>query len=373
MAPVIMTIFGDWRDIEYWGAIAFPGMVYVVFLSVSGAMLDAILQLGSQSSSVLSVGIEAYVANWMFLLGVLVGCVLMRLSFGCPTTGRTLMITQNHQKRLTMVLMFSIPTFGAIVSLWMGVLHRTSFGLFGTVLGFALCLALKNRGKPNKQERLITALLVLITAWSVSISIGFNTPVLASGLLVAWPIAYTYASFPIAEKAVRYLSMLAVAAMVVLAFSVARRTMIYREQSALHLIHPIDNLLPGGNLIKTNSNTYEFLRDLKNAVGLVDKYGFNYAIIPDNAGYWVKSSQPNPLPIDWVRGTELNNQLLVERVTTSLDTQRGQLVVITQKVGASRLAEGFFPLPDSNRYPVVQYVRAHFSKFGETEFFDLYR
>ena len=97
-----------------------------------------------------------------------------------------------------------------------------------------------------------------------------------------------------------------------------------------------------------------------------------YAILPDNAGYWVKSGQTNPLPIDWVQGTELNKKVLVDRVITALSRQRGRIVVIVSKVRASTLAKGFTPLPN-NTNMVVQYVRSHLNKVGETKFFELYR
>jgi hypothetical protein len=96
-----------------------------------------------------------------------------------------------------------------------------------------------------------------------------------------------------------------------------------------------------------------------------------YAIVPDVPGYWVKSKQTNPLPIDWPQPVELGSQYLVDRVTRDLEDERGDVVVIVQKVHAFYLADGFVPL-DKDQYAVVRYVRENFEKTDETEFFELY-
>jgi hypothetical protein len=133
----------------------------------------------------------------------------------------------------------------------------------------------------------------------------------------------------------------------------------------------LDGVLPGGRLIYTNPNTYDFLVDLDNATDAVSARNRTYAIIPDVPGYWVQSRQTNPLPVDWPQPVELNNQYLIDRVTRDLEAKRGEVVVIVQKVYAFYLADGFVPL-DDDEYAVVKYVRTHFRKTGETEFFELY-
>ncbi len=124
-------------------------------------------------------------------------------------------------------------------------------------------------------------------------------------------------------------------------------------------------------MIYTNPNTYEFLVDLNNAIDIVSARNRTYAIMPDVPGYWVQSSQTNPLLVDWPQPVELGNQYLIDRVTTDLAAKRGEVIVIVQKVHAFYLADGFVPL-DEDQYEVVQYVRTNFRKTHETEFFELY-
>jgi hypothetical protein len=156
-----------------------------------------------------------------------------------------------------------------------------------------------------------------------------------------------------------------------LSFGVSRPYYIYQEQPSSELTRSLDGVLPGGKLIYTNPNTYEFLDDLNNAADEVSARNRTYAIIPDVPGYWVQSRQTNPLLVDWPQPIELGNQYLIDRVTRDLDTKRGEVVVIVQKVHAFYLADGFVPL-DEDQYAVVQYVRTHFEKTHETEFFELY-
>jgi hypothetical protein len=158
---------------------------------------------------------------------------------------------------------------------------------------------------------------------------------------------------------------------ILLSFAVSRPYYIYREQPSNELTEPLDGVLPGGRLIYTNPNTYTFLVDLNNAIDTVSARDKTYAIIPEVAGYWVQSGQTNPLLIDWPWPVELSNQYLTDRVTNDLAAKRGGVVVIVQKVDAFDLADGFILL-DEDHYPVVKYVREHFRKTNETEFFELY-
>ena len=158
---------------------------------------------------------------------------------------------------------------------------------------------------------------------------------------------------------------------ILLGFGVARPYYIYREQPSSELTRSLYGVLPGGRLIYTNPNTYDFLVDLNETTGDVSSRNMTYAIVLDVTGYWVKSKQTNPLPIDWPQPVELGSQYLVDRVTRDLEDERGDVVVIVQKVHAFYLADGFVPL-DEDQYAVVRYVRDNFEKTDETEFFELY-
>jgi hypothetical protein len=155
----------------------------------------------------------------------------------------------------------------------------------------------------------------------------------------------------------------------VVKYGIAREQHIYLEQPAARLTYALDGVFPGGRLLRTNRNTYEFLRDLQRAV--LKTKGRRYAIVPECPGFWAKAAQPNPLPIDWPQSIELNQPALLNRMIRDVEAHRGKLVFIVQRVSAYMLATGYVPLEDSN-LTVMWYVRKHFTRIGETRFFDLY-
>jgi len=86
--------------------------------------------------------------------------------------------------------------------------------------------------------------------------------------------------------------------------------------------------------------------------------GVDHAIVPGVAGYWVRSEQENPLPIDWAQGTELSTEALRQRVIQSIEDQRHEQMVIVHKVQAAELSSGFAPLDSTHDayYCIVAYV-----------------
>jgi len=60
-----------------------------------------------------------------------------------------------------------------------------------------------------------------------------------------------------------------------------------------------------GKGIKTDQITFEFFVDLQKTIHLIQAEGMTYTIIPDCAGFWVKSDQATPFSIDWPQETEL--------------------------------------------------------------------
>jgi hypothetical protein len=249
-----------------------------------------------------------------------------------------------------------------------------SYWLFSLVVGVVGCFLLEKVINPVGLVKV--ALIFLIMAWSASISIGWPFPDLASGQLVALLLAFT---LPMIQQKLdkfshRYIYTLALvifSSMVLVSFGIARMRFIARDLPAAQLTEKLDTVLPGGKGIRTNQNTYKFLFDLQEAIKISKNFGNTYAIIPDCAGWWVKSPQPNPLPIDWVQKIELNKPELIARVVQDLVQMRSTNIVIVQKVEAKRLRDGFIPFSDD--FTVVEYVRDHFTKVYETSLFEIYK
>ena len=249
-----------------------------------------------------------------------------------------------------------------------GSLYSSAYTLVSLLLGGALYFILEaRRGNPFLQ----LILMILVLAWSVTVSVGAKTPVLMGGAMAGALLAAILPA--VCRPPWRTMVLLILAGLAVTGFWSLRHKTVYMEQPASRLTCALDNVFPGGRGIKTNPNTYAFLADLQKAVALASKYPDPYAIVPDVPGYWARAAQRNPLPIDWAKNTELPDLRLLKRVTDSLDAQRSHLTVIVQKVEAFPLPKGFDRLESSDKFAVARHVRVHFKKCGDTKYFELYR
>jgi len=263
----------------------------------------------------------------------------------------------------------AMPAFLIAVGLYRGSLGIISFGIFGMVVGVVLYLV--STGAARDGDRTPVVLIALLLAWSASLSVGYNFPALLLGPLFTILAAFVYSIRGSLDPRFLRAALVVAGVAILLGFGVARPHYIYREQPSSELTKSLDGVLPGGRLIYTNPITYDFLIDLNEATDEVSSRNRRYAIVPDVPGYWVQSRQTNPLPVDWPQPVELGSQHLIDRVTSDLEAERGEVVVMVQKVHAFYLADGFVPL-DEDQYAVVRYVRENFEKTDETGFFELY-
>jgi hypothetical protein len=364
VAPLTVLLLGDWREKKYWLTITIPAAGYCLYLLATGSFSEAILQLTSQTG-IVSTGVGGYL-NYGILLGILAGyCSMFLLS----TSTVPLLRTGRMSRYVGASILTVVPAAFIAIGLYQGSLAAVSFGVFGMVLGVVLYRV--SKGITRDGDKIPVALIALLLAWSTSLSVGYNFPTLLLGPLFTLLTAFVYSRRePLNPKFLQAALIIAGVAILV-SFGMSRPYYIYREQPSSELTKSLDGVLPGGKLIYTNPNTYEFLDDLNNAADEVSARNRTYAIIPDVPGYWVQSRQTNPLLVDWPQPVELGNHYLIDRVTRDLDTKRGEVIVIVQKVHAFYLADGFVPL-DEDQYAVVQYIRMHFEKTHETEFFELY-
>ncbi len=364
MAPLSVLLLGDWREKKYWITITLPAAGYCAYLLVTGSFSEAILQLASQSGLV-STGVGSYL-NFGFLLGILAGyCAMFLLS----ASAVPLLPTRHVPRYAGASMLIAVPAAFIAIGLYRGSLAAVSFGVVGMVLGIVLYLAWRRIGQG--EDKVSVTLLALLLAWSASLSVGYNFPTLLLGPLFTILAAFVYSRRESLNPRFLQTTLAITGVAILLGFAVARPYYIYREQPSSELTESLDGVLPGGRLIYTNPNTYEFLVDLDNAADTVSERNRTYAIIPDVPGYWVQSEQTNPLLVDWPQPVELGNQYLIDRVTSDLEAERGDVTVLVQKVHAFYLVEGSVPL-DEDQYAVVQYVRANFEKTHETEFFEFY-
>ncbi len=366
VAPAALLVFGDWRKWRCLVAVALPGLFYVGFLLSCGALADGLRQLLAHTEF-LQVGVQRY-NNLGFYLGLLGGSAMASLLCSASTGGWP---RSRSVRRGAGFVSLAVLLGVAIRTLSQNEIYLWSFRVFGVGCGVVLYLILE--GGPRVGERRI-GLMALMLAWAASLSFGYNSPVLGTGLLMTFLFALAY--LQVGWTTVPWRPVVAIVAVLATlpAFHQTRTHGIYREQDAAKLTCPLGGVLPGARLIYTNPNTHAFLTDLNVAIGMAATNGLRYAIVPEVAAHWVKAAQRNPLPIDWAKTTELSTTGLLDRVIRSLEGQRPEQVVLVQKVTANSLQDGFYPLENrQRRYPAAAYVRKHFEKIGETTYFDLYR
>jgi hypothetical protein len=360
MVPGALVLLSDWRSIKYWCAGVLPGLLYVVYLLCVGGIFDAVTQLTSHPEF-FATAVLAY-CQPRVLLSAAIGFCAAHLIASAAADG--------FRRWSALIILYVAPLIGTAVSLALGVMISTAFLLFGLCLGIAVYWIVSRQDSPAAKR---VMLLALLAAWTASISGGYNSPALGAGaLLVAVAITILGQGPHWQRRLVEY-SLPVFCALIVAGFVIGRVQHIYRDQSAEHLNHPIEDVMPGGKGIYTNPNTYAFLRDLRRAVEFVERTHRIYAIIPDVGAYWVKSPQANPFPAVWPHGEELKTPPLLNRYLRAIDARRIDTTVIVQKVAADNLASGFAPLPEGGYFEVVRYVRQNLEKVHETDYFALYQ
>jgi hypothetical protein len=376
LGPVFLIMLEDWRRLRYWVAVALPPACYVILLGATGALSDARLQLTAHSE-LFQTGIRAYLLErWSPYAGLIAAYFGLLIVSG---TAKTQFFSFPSEVRFCLgVLGVSLVAVAAAACLMTDYASlKFSFALFGMLAGTLLYYIFHQ----NEKDAVVRiGILVMAVMWSTSISLGWNFPVFGSGMAVALFAIVVRLVLPADVPAKRYWNtsawIISLAAITLICFGVGRSRHIYKERPASELRCSLDGILPGGRLIWTNPVTFEYMKELHEAIEQAG--GQEYAVIPDAAIHWVKSLQRNPLPIDWPHDMELSNPALLDRVIQALESRRGRIVILVAKVTGFSLGDK--PKPLSEAYPpyptynkVAPYVASHFHKIGEMQYWEIYK
>jgi len=380
MLPATIILLKDARKIRAWAALFMPSIGYGIYVIINGAWPDMIIQILAQES-IFKLWNKSVFINPLTIGGVAAGYIVILLKSG------KLNFAERINDLLAGIIVFCIivtPVLSLLVSY--DFIYRASYFFFGAVAG--LVLGLVTSGKKFRQY-VPMGIIALLLGWSVSISLGNPTPFFAFSALLSIVIAYEriinkrlFQPGQLSKWRIVQGSILIVLS--VLCSWVNKTRHIFRENPVPELKYSLDGVLPGARSIRTNPNNYKLLVDLKKAIAATG--GRTYAIVESFQGYWVKSPQPNPLPIDLTINPELPTQVFVDRVVNYLNSNRGQIIVIVPKASSVQTSQGLFAMSTleySNgwvrsdlmyRYSeVARYVIRNFSWFAETDYFILYK
>ncbi len=371
LLPAAVILNGDARRAAAWIAVALPAAAYGLVLVALGAGHDLRLQLLALTD-VWESGVKPFTHQPWALVGIILGAA----STMCLRAG-------SGRWPIPPALVRALPWLGALL-MWGVFVHagrlmnaegyvfidRAAYILFGAGLGLTVTTM------PFRDARPLAAIaaFALAVAWSSSVSLGYRTPALASGplaLVAALGLPWLLGG-PVRAGATRAAGLLATVAVLVIAghWWSARHDHIYHEQTAPALTFRLDGVLPGGDGIRTNRNTYAALADLREATRRT--HGKPYAILVDVPGWWACAEQRNPLPTDWPQSIELCTPPLQQRFSESLVRQRGRLAVLVQKVELANVQDGFAPVAPTNFYYYAgTLARQLYTRTSETRYWTI--
>lgn len=355
VGPVALLLTGDWRRGEHLLAFAAAPLAYTGLLVQAGGIDDAAVQLFTETS-LRQTGWIAYVSRPTLLGFAAVGFLATHLSQGGQRVARL-------AGALVLAGIVGWAALGLSDAAWW---QWEPFAILAAAAGSAAWSL--TRGVRTGPFR--AGALAVTVAWAASISVGYNTPALAAGLLAAYLLLEAWRGLEALQLVrVAYLAPVGVAAILAWTGAVGvRHQHIYRDAPASQLVYDLGGIFPGAAGIKTNATTYAVAADLQRAIELTA--GQRYAIMPEFAAYWVQADQENPLPLDWLYWLEMNDPRLRDRILWQMDAQRGSLVVLVQKVSAAALP-GLAP-PAGDPW-ITSHVQATWTPVAETEYFVLYQ
>jgi hypothetical protein len=368
--PLLLLAITDprkWRAM-FW--IALPPLLYLAATLGAGCLPDFLQQVSSPGGAFRSVAWQRYIDTpgflWAIPGGALAGWLIHRATAWQRGVGAALAL-----------LGPALAGGYAARELWQGpaTFHEAAYGLFGFAGGLVLAAARHGRGLAAADRLPLVAGLGL--AWVTAISIGWNSPALAAGvlLIVIWRAAHQLQATP--EPATGpggALTALAVLVVVGFSFHHARHLYPYRDAPLAELSHEAGPVFPGAAGLRTNIRTFAMLVDLRQQLDRYEADGTPHALLTDGAAVWIRSPQRNPLPCEWPQVTELGySDRLTDLVKDAIRRLPAHTRILVQRYEMADLHRDLTPVPaDQDFYRLQNWVRAHGRRVGQTQFFEIY-
>jgi len=314
----------------YW---LLPGLLYGGLVYHFGALDNMLLQFKTETS-LLQTGILQYILSPYLWTGVVLGLIHWWFS-------------KNWYPIVQFVFLLGLTT-SLCYFLAKG---EVFFAPMMLLTGMGLIMFLSNDG-----PKFSAVICGLMLAWSASISIGLNSPILA-----ATPLLYLVFE-PILRKQ-HFMAHMACIAVLAVGYWQGRSQHTYRDAPFERLTYDLGELNLGLKGIQTNKKTYGMLSEL-------DSLSSSHTILlPYSGAFWASQQNSNPISSHWTSGIELANPELLDRVIKEVDVRRGTYRVLVPKFRVDWLKDVKEPYTSYKYFPVMEHVSQHWSKTNETNWF----
>lgn len=354
-APLLLIAVGgrwtSWFTAGFWSAL--PAAIYWLAIAVAGGGRDFWTQVLATRGALFDTAVNSLLHHPWWLYGLLAGAAVAAIARFRPAHAWT-------------VVPFSAA--GLAYLLW----HGPRLFQFGCFALFGLCLV-TSLGRGDRMIR--TSALGL--AWVAMISLGYNNPALAAGILFAllWRLTSLPGATTATSPAGARLAIVAVATLTVAAgFVRARFVYPYRDAEVEFLRWDAGPVLPGAAGLRTNAVTAATLAELRELTLASEQRGARYAILTDVSAHWILSRQRNPLPCEWPQETEFGSDpALGNKILAALARLPANSDIFVQKYLISDYAAVLEPITTHwSYYQIQNWVKRHCRKKGEARYYDIY-
>ncbi len=257
-----------------------------------------------------------------------------------------------------LVLSASMLLFGFIALLVPKLLFYCSFQLFW----LTLCVVLLNTFHPGSGSIRFLAVMGLVIAWTSAVSLGDNAPVFSTGILFGTGFSLALNEWQKVVKATRssllnfQLTGAFVLTIAILSLGVyAQKRSNYRDLPSRELHFSLQAVFPEMGGVRTNQNSFEYMRDVARLYNQLGQPKDRFAVIPNGAIIYPILNSASPLPLDWMQAAEFVGQdsLVIEMMRANIKER--ELYFLIEKYNSKLLADSLIAarFPDKD-YPYME-------------------
>ncbi len=210
--------------------------------------------------------------------------------------------------------------------------------------------------KKKSISYLFPLVVVLSISWSVSISIGYATPLLfATGIILSF-IVLMENEINIDKKYYLWIGL----PMCLIAFASNKNP--YRENSIFEINYSLESISSKLKFIKTNKETFEKHKEIKN---LIKKYGQNYIVAPAMPMTNYLFNTQSQLPGDWLLNNEINRENA--KFIKLCSNKKNSIFVEKSFINGTDFKNNTIMAS-----PTTWHIYKNFNKIDETKYFIIY-